>query len=449
MNSLARFRRLRIFLGYRRDDTSGYAGRLRADLEKRLWGSRIFMDIHAIQPGEEFPHVIEKYIPSCHLFLALIGKEWLTLLRTYEADPGKEDYTRLEIKSAYDHKVPLIPVLVDHAAMPGSKELPDDLQFLARRQAHELTDLRWDYDVDRLAQAILLGARRPQQEKRPALLRAFAVVVLLLCLAALLSMKLWPYRTKGSRTLTDPGADVVTQKDSGGPINRDKGAAADLAAGRSMSDSTLHPQYRINKSEFLDQYQVVTRSVLNERQVFALGKLIDAINADTSIKDVRWAAYILATVHHESVETFRPYEEPGDLSYFEKYEPGTSTGRNLGNTQKGDGYRFRGRGYVQITGRENYRRMTARLKLPSEDDLERDPDVVLRPEIAYRILSLGMLDGTFTGKRLDNYLNHSKTDYTNARRIINAMDKAGTIAEQARFFESALRWALQPSSQPQ
>ena len=163
---------------------------------------------------------------------------------------------------------------------------------------------------------------------------------------------------------------------------------------------------------------------------------------DGELKSVQWAAYMLATVKHECANRWMPITEYGRRDYFDKYEAGTRLGRRLGNTEPGDGYRFRGRGYVQITGRANYARMTEALALGDDEDLVRDPDQALRPVIAYRIMSLGMRKGLFTGRKLADYINDDGCDYKEARRIINGQDQAELIAGYAETLEAILRVAI-------
>jgi putative chitinase len=194
---------------------------------------------------------------------------------------------------------------------------------------------------------------------------------------------------------------------------------------------------KFNHTTFFNGYREIYGK-LNQTQVSGLDNLLGYIELDNDVADVRWAAYMLATIKHECADTFQPITEYGPKSYFNKYEPGTSIGKNLGNTVKGDGYLYRGRGYVQLTGRANYQKMSANLGLTGEDDLIVHPDNALHPDVAYRIMSYGMRNGSFTGKKLGDYINASKCDYTNSRRIINALDKAAKIKDYAINFESVL-----------
>ncbi len=145
-------------------------------------------------------------------------------------------------------------------------------------------------------------------------------------------------------------------------------------------------------------------------------------------------AYVLATSFHESAHTMKPIYERGTRAYFDKYEPGTRIGAMLGNTQPGDGYLFRGRGYVQLTGRANYAKAGAKLGL----NLVRLPDLALVSANAAQVIVLGMIEGWFTGKSLSSYITLSSSDFVNARRIINGTDRADLIAGYAREYDALL-----------
>ena len=107
----------------------------------------------------------------------------------------------------------------------------------------------------------------------------------------------------------------------------------------------------------------------------------------------------------------------------------------MGNTQPGDGFKYRGRGYVQVTGRANYSHDGTLLGL----DLVGNPDLALQPDVAYRIASRGMKEGWFTGHRLAAYFpDVGPPDYLGARHIINGSDHAQDIAEIAQKMEAIL-----------
>ena len=137
-------------------------------------------------------------------------------------------------------------------------------------------------------------------------------------------------------------------------------------------------------------------------------------------------AYILATATHES----------GAGKHMEEFASGRAYEgrRSLGNTQPGDGMRYKGRGYVQLTGRRNYTDWSRRLGM----DLVGNPRMVENPQVAAKILVGGMMGGTFTGKGLGSYINNQRTDFVGARRTVNGTDRAGSIANIAQRLMSAL-----------
>ena len=152
-------------------------------------------------------------------------------------------------------------------------------------------------------------------------------------------------------------------------------------------------------------------------------------------EDVRRVAYATATMHVETFvpktgQRYEPVTEVGPRSYFNKYELkfNPRKAKQLGNTQVGDGFLFRGRGYVQITGRDNY------IKFGIVDT----PDKALDPDFAFHILEQGMRYGLFTRISLNHYINADGCDYENARRVINGTNRAAEIAGYAIDLEQIL-----------
>jgi hypothetical protein len=155
----------RIFISYRREGAAGFSGRLGEDLERRFGAGEVFRDVEDITSGDDFVERLAYALQDCQVLLAVIDKTWLSTnagSRRRLDDP--KDFVRTEIARALARGVRVIPVLVDGATMPAERDLPDDLKSFARRQAHELSDSRWDYDVERLAsvvQAALTGDMKP------------------------------------------------------------------------------------------------------------------------------------------------------------------------------------------------------------------------------------------------------------------------------------------------
>jgi TIR domain len=145
-----------IFISYRREDSSGHAGRLFDSMRERFGDESVFMDVTDIRPGVDFAEALESALSSCGVVLVVIGTQWLTCTdasgRRRLDDSG--DHLRLEIVQALRRGARVVPVLVRGAAMPGEGDLPEDLRALARRQAHELSDSRWSYDTQQLVRMI-------------------------------------------------------------------------------------------------------------------------------------------------------------------------------------------------------------------------------------------------------------------------------------------------------
>jgi hypothetical protein len=181
-----------IFVSYRREGGSGFAGRIEADLQRRFGPGEVFRDVDDLTSGEDFVQGLQRALRTCRVLIVVVSKSWLTAAGTGGArrldDPG--DFVRQEIAAALARDdVQVIPVLVEGAQMPSETDLPDELQPLARRQAHELADSRWDYDMGRLADNIeaTLGRGAPRADgtgKRRLVLATAAAVALAVVAAA-------------------------------------------------------------------------------------------------------------------------------------------------------------------------------------------------------------------------------------------------------------------------
>ncbi len=189
------------------------------------------------------------------------------------------------------------------------------------------------------------------------------------------------------------------------------------------------------------------RGSLSSAQVDGLSRLLDAFATRRDLFDPRHQAYVLATAWHETGARLQPvtenlnYSARGLLATFpnrfsaeeakayarqpEKIANRVYAGR-MGNGDEagGDGWRFRGRGLVQITGRRNYRCF----------GIEGAPDKALEPAIAIRILINGMVSGAFSGARLSDYFRPGREDWVKARAIVNGRDKAELVAGYGLVF---------------
>lgn len=146
----------RIFISYRRVDSSGYVVAIYDKLAQKFDSAQIFRDLDTIEPGEDFAQVIEDAVSSCDVLLAIIGPHWLTTSdksgRRRLDNPN--DFVRLEIAAALQRSIRIIPVLVGGADVLLADQLPDDLKSLARRNALEVHDRDFHAHMERLIRAI-------------------------------------------------------------------------------------------------------------------------------------------------------------------------------------------------------------------------------------------------------------------------------------------------------
>lgn len=196
-----------------------------------------------------------------------------------------------------------------------------------------------------------------------------------------------------------------------------------------------------NPKEFFNflRKDKILGSDLSQKEVDGLNAVIDA--GTSRGWKLSWLAYALATAYHETAHTMQPVKEFGGTAYYTRmydvlgYRPKTAV--KYGNTCAGDGPKYCGRGYVQLTWKNNYKKAKAKLGV----DFVENPDLAMIPKHAADIMSVGMEEGWFTGVRLSTYLpNNIGTfaQFKSARKIINGTDKDSLIASYAETFQTAL-----------
>lgn len=170
------------------------------------------------------------------------------------------------------------------------------------------------------------------------------------------------------------------------------------------------------------------RGTLTQSQVDGMNYLLDLWEKHFPYKPREHLAYVLATAYHETDQKMRPIEEYGKGKGY-KY------GQPAGPYNKV----YYGRGHVQLTWHENYKKCTKTIKAYGLNyDLEQNPEFALDDETSAVILFDGMGDGTFTGKKLGDYFTATTSDPRNARRIVNGTDKMDLIASYYSKFLDAL-----------
>jgi putative chitinase len=164
---------------------------------------------------------------------------------------------------------------------------------------------------------------------------------------------------------------------------------------------------------------------MSQSQVDGTNDLLDAFEAYYAPQegDVRWLAYELATAFHETAFTMLPVAEIG-----------RGHSRPYGKPDPDTKQIYYGRGYVQLTWKYNYAKMSTICGV----DLVANPDLALRPDLAAKIMLYGMSMGSFTGRKLADYITPHSIDFLSARAIINGKDCEAQIAAYARNFLAAL-----------
>ena len=146
----------RIFINYRREDSTATAGRLHDRLGQSFGRKTLFMDVDHIPPGVDFVTHLNNQVAACDVFLTIIGPNWLnaTNEKGERRLDATDDFVAIEIAAALARNIRVIPVLVDGARMPKAGDLPKSLKPLVRRQAIDLRHTHFGRDADALIEKI-------------------------------------------------------------------------------------------------------------------------------------------------------------------------------------------------------------------------------------------------------------------------------------------------------
>jgi hypothetical protein len=149
-------RSLRIFVCYRREDSADVTGRLYDRLVARFGRERVFKDVDSVPLGVDFRTHLQKMVGACDVVVAVIGERWLSAggegVRRLD---NVKDFVRIELETALQRQIPVVPVLVGGARMPAADDLPATLAALAYRQGQAVrSDPDFHRDMDRLIQGL-------------------------------------------------------------------------------------------------------------------------------------------------------------------------------------------------------------------------------------------------------------------------------------------------------
>ncbi|BCX49956.1 TIR domain-containing protein [Haloferula helveola] len=142
-----------VFISYRRTDSAFVTDRIYDSLIPLFGSTRVFKDVDSIALGDDFQSAISEAVGSCQVLVAIIGDEWLT---TSNADGTRrldqpDDFVRIEIETALQRNIPVIPVLLDGTSMPRADELPEPMRALSTRNAARIRPAPdFENDIERL-----------------------------------------------------------------------------------------------------------------------------------------------------------------------------------------------------------------------------------------------------------------------------------------------------------
>ncbi len=182
----------------------------------------------------------------------------------------------------------------------------------------------------------------------------------------------------------------------------------------------------INRDFFYSQVRkTLFFSGIRQPQVDGMNAILNEWDGHHADQDDRWLAYMLATTYHETDQKMQPIEEYGK-----------GKGRPYGIPDLATGQTYYGRGFVQLTWKNNYATLGREIGV----DLVDSPALALTLVDAAKIMFSGMIKGLFTGKALIAYFDAARDDWVGARRIINGQDKAQAIAGYGHNFYAGLSY---------
>lgn len=179
-----------IFISYRRDDSAGYSGRLADCLTRVFDDQQVFRDFEDIVPGQNFVESIRRNLSTADVMLVLLGKHWLDAkdgLGNRRLD-NSEDFVRLEIETALQRNIHIIPILLNEAQMPKASDLPASLSTLVLHQALTLSDSRWEQDMQQLMSHLTTLVRPVKHKNRFRRWGIYVGLSLLLVIASIIGV---------------------------------------------------------------------------------------------------------------------------------------------------------------------------------------------------------------------------------------------------------------------
>jgi hypothetical protein len=230
-----------VFISYRREDSSGYAGRLFDILSARFGSENTYMDLDTIKGGDNFETVIEEKVSQCDVLLAVIGERWVTIAGANGSRrlDMADDFVRLEISKALQRGVRVIPVLVGGATMPHPDDLPNDLRPLSLHQAMDLRDAHFHADAEQLIDELSKTVPSITSQPRKVKSRGLALAALSVVALAVIVCGILVFRQMKPAAHLNP--DAVAQKRSAPADAPVPSSQAPIATDKSKNPETPHP----------------------------------------------------------------------------------------------------------------------------------------------------------------------------------------------------------------
>jgi len=146
----------KVFISYRRDDSMGHAGRIHDRLASELGRDLLFMDVDSIPLGANFVKVLREEVAKCDVLLAVIGPKWVDARDEHgnRRLDSPNDFVRIEIASALQRDIPVIPILLEGTRVPKADQLPGDLEALALRNGLDVRHASFHSDMDKLIRGL-------------------------------------------------------------------------------------------------------------------------------------------------------------------------------------------------------------------------------------------------------------------------------------------------------
>ena len=159
----------KILISYRREDSADVTGRIYDRLIQHFNRGTVFMDVDSIPPGVDFRTYLDEQLAKCEVCLAVIGRDWMGARdvtgKSRLEDP--EDFVRIEIESALQRQIPVVPVLVGGALIPPAKRLPACIQDLSYRNGITVgPDPDFHRDMGRLIDYLKQQIQGPQEKRQ-------------------------------------------------------------------------------------------------------------------------------------------------------------------------------------------------------------------------------------------------------------------------------------------